>query len=208
MSELSPGDIAGVEPDGTVSGTSVQASEVLDEMVTVLDKLASRPRSIGYCGSFAGTGLVALSLGGCVLFDGDYATVVGFGGIGLGVAVELTASSGPIVSNADHHSQILKGSICVGGSGVYEMGISGELCFSLNDDQRSLSGIWTFYGAVSIGGAAEVHIIYTQTEEVFSLNLPCVGGWDLPVIPEVDLPGFLPTVPGVDLPKFPSLGCA
>jgi hypothetical protein len=65
---------------------------------------------------------------------------------------------------------------CVfGGSGTYVIGISGELCFSLNNDRKSMSGIWTLCGAFSIGAAAESHMLYTETRELYRINIPCAG---------------------------------
>jgi hypothetical protein len=205
----SAGIDSGVGADGVVLGTEVKASDVWDEYMRLLDRLVSLPRSIGVCGSFAGTAVVALALGGCALFDGDHVTVLGFAGAGGGLVAEVTGNGGPIISNADHHSQVLGGSVCLGATGTIVVGVSGEVCFSLNSDRRSLSGIWTFYGAASAGGGAEAHILYVETKELFNINIPCVGGWDLPNLPNLpDLPGRLPDLPDLwDLPRVPSLGC-
>ena len=59
----------------------------------------------------------------------------------------------------------------------------------------SLSGYWSLYGAFSIGVSAESHILSTETKEVFSINLPFVGGWDLPDLPRPSRAATEPTEP-------------
>ncbi|MEN9645488.1 MAG: hypothetical protein RL238_2157, partial [Actinomycetota bacterium] len=85
-----------------------------------------------------------------------------------GAGMTFSAGGGALISNADDSDSLLGWSACMGASGGFGGGVSGELCFGLTSDLAGAepTGVWTFYLGGSFGGGAEGHVGLARTVEI------------------------------------------
>jgi RHS repeat-associated protein len=192
--------IKGLAVHGVVTSAATMTYEEAEAGLSELRFPGFLPNSLGACGTIGlGFGL-AVSGNGCLVFDGGSVTALTAGQVQSGGAV-ASVGYGPLVSNADHHSQLLGSALCAGAGFTPKVGLSAEVCFGLNEDLSEFTGIWTAWGGPGAGLEIDVHLGLAYAWQLFSLSTPCING---PNLPALDLPG---RILDFDLPKLPSLGC-